>query len=233
MSDALTALKRQAAEAAAALVQDGMSVGLGTGSTATWAIANLIVRVRDGLNITAVPTSERSAQQAREGGIKLVDLDGDTRLDLTIDGADAVAAGSLDLVKGLGGALLREKMVAQASDRLLIVVDGSKLVDRLGANSPIPVEVTPFGWRATAARIAALGARPVLRQDPAGAPFHTDGGNLILDCHMPPIADPALLDRQLQAIVGVVETGLFIARTTVVYVADPVGVRVLNPTRVS
>ncbi len=228
--DPQAALKRQAAEAASALVTDGMIVGLGTGSTAYWAIADLIARVRDGLRITAVPTSERSAAQAREGGIELVELASGMRLDLTIDGADSVAAGSLDLVKGLGGALLREKMVAQASNKLLIVVDGSKLVDRLGANAPVPVEVAPFGWRATAGRIEALGARPVLRQGASGAPFHTDGGNLILDCHVAPLADPAALDASLQAIVGVVETGLFIGRTAAAYVADPAGVRTLFPT---
>jgi ribose 5-phosphate isomerase A len=221
-------LKRQAAEAAAALVTDGMAVGLGTGSTAYFAIAKLIERVRDGLRITAIPTSERSAAQAREGGIPLVELDGDTRLDITIDGADAVDTGSLNLVKGLGGALLREKMVAQATERLLIVVDASKLVSRLGTNCPIPVEVVAFGWRATAGRIARLGAQPTLRQDDTGAPFRTDGGNFILDCHMPPIDDPAALDASLQAIVGVVETGLFIGRTNRVFIADPAGVRVLT-----
>lgn len=222
-------LKRQAAEAAAALVTDGMTVGLGTGSTATFAIASLIGRVRSGLRIKAVPTSERSATQARDGGIQLVELDAGTRLDLTIDGADSVAAGSLDLVKGLGGALLREKMVAAASDTLLIVVDGSKLVERLGMNAAIPVEVVPFGWKCVAGQMVKLGANPVLRVDAAGAPFHTDGGNLILDCHMSPIDDPAALDAALQSIVGVVETGLFIGRTTKVFVADPAGVRILVP----
>ena len=222
-------LKRHAAEAAAALVTDGMTVGLGTGSTATFAIANLIARVRDGLRIKAIPTSERSAAQAREGGIELIELESGTRLDLTIDGADSVAAGSLDLVKGLGGALLREKIVAAASDKLLIVVDRSKLVARLGMNAPIPVEVVPFGWKGVAGQMVKLGARPVLRLDAAGAPFHTDGGNLILDCHMAPIDDPAALDAALQSIVGVVETGLFIRRTTKVFVADPAGVRTLTP----
>ena len=227
--DPNAALKREAAEAAAALVTDGMVVGLGTGSTATFAISRLIGRVREGLRITAVPTSERSAAQARAGGIELIELGADTRLAITIDGADAVAAGSLDLVKGLGGALLREKIVAQATDRLLIVVDGSKLVDRLGANSPIPVEVTPFAWQATAGQLTRLGARPVLRVGADGAAFHTDGGNLILDCHIPPTADPAGLDAAMQAVVGVVETGLFIGRTHTVFVADPAGVRTLTP----
>ena len=225
--DPNAALKQAAAEAAAALVTDGMVVGLGTGSTATFAIASLIARVRKGLRITGIPTSERSAAQAREGGIQLIDLTEGTRIDITIDGADAVATGSLDLVKGLGGALLREKIVAQATNRLLIVADASKLVDRLGTNSPIPVEVTPFAWQATAGHLAALETRPVLRM--AGpSPFHTDGGNLILDCHTAPIDDPAALDAAMQAIVGVVETGLFIGRTTAVYVADPAGVRVLQ-----
>ena len=227
--DPNAALKREAAEAAAALVTEGMVVGLGTGSTAYFAIAKLIERVRGGMHIAAIPTSERSAAQAREGGIELIELGDGTRIDVTIDGADAVAAGSLDLVKGLGGALLREKMVAQASDKLLIVVDGGKLVDRLGMNSPIPVEVTPFGWQATAGRTALLGAKPVLREAGAGVPFRTDGGNYILDCHFAPIADPAGLDAALQAIVGVVETGLFIRRTTTVFVADPAGVRTLTP----
>lgn len=225
--DANAELKRQAAEAAAALVADGMVVGLGTGSTATFAIASLVARVRQGLRITAVPTSERSAAQAREGGITLVELDAGTRLDLTIDGADAVALGSLDLLKGLGGALLREKMVAAASAKLLIVVDASKLVDRLGTNSPVPVEVVPFGWKSVAGQIAQLGARPVRRVDQAGAPFRTDSGNFILDCHMPAIESPPALDAALQAIVGVVETGLFIGRTTTVFVAEPAGVRTL------
>ncbi len=226
--DPHAALKQKAAEAAAALVTNGMVVGLGTGSTATFAIAKLIARVQEGLRITAVPTSERSAAQAREGGIELVELGADTRLDLTIDGADAVAAGSLDLVKGLGGALLREKMVAQASARLLIVADGSKVVDRLGMNSPVPVEVTPFAWQATAGRLARLGTRPVLRLGAAGEPFRTDGGNFILDCHCPPIDDPAAMDAAMQAIVGVVETGLFIGRADMVFVAEANGVRTLR-----
>ena len=229
--DPRTVEKRDAARAAADLVQDGMVVGLGTGSTATFAIARLIERVQGGLRLRAVPTSERSATQAREGGISLVELDAGLRLDLTIDGADAVAEGSLDLVKGLGGALLREKIVAAASQRLLIVVDGSKMVGQLGENAPVPVEVTPFGWRATAGHIAALGARPVLRHETADDPFRTDGGNLILDCHIGPIEKPRALDAALQTIVGVVETGLFVGRTSEVFLAGPAGVRRLSPAR--
>ncbi len=229
--DPHAAEKREAAEAAAELVQDGMVVGLGTGSTATFAIARLSERVRGGLRIKAVPTSERSAAQARDGGIELVELDEGLRLDLTIDGADAVQYGALNLVKGLGGALLREKIVAAASTRLLIVVDGSKMVTQLGENAPVPVEVTRFAWRATSGRIAALGARPVLRHDASGQPFNTDGGNLILDCHTGPISDPAALDARLQAIVGVVETGLFIGRTSEVFLASAEGVKRLSPPR--
>lgn len=217
--------KQAAAEAAAALVEDGMAVGLGTGSTASFAIAALIRRVRSGLRITAIPTSERSAAQARDGGIELVDFGRCARLDLTIDGADQVALGSLDLVKGMGGALLREKIVAAASDRLVIAADDSKLAERLCL--PVPVEIVAFGWQATARRIEGLGGRPALRQ--AGqSPYHTDGGNLILDCAFGVLADPARLDRQLRDIVGVVETGLFIGRAESVQVAGASGVRSLR-----
>jgi ribose 5-phosphate isomerase A len=223
--DPRAALKRDAAEAAAALVTDGMVVGLGTGSTAYFAIAALIRRVGEGLRITAIPTSERSGKQARDGGIVLTDFATNPTIDLTIDGADAVADGSLDLVKGLGGALLREKIVAAASRRLVIVVDDSKLVRQLGTSTPVPVEVVPFGWEATAAHIKALNAKPDLRLDASGAPFLTDGGHYILDCHLGVISDPADMDRRLQAIVGVVETGLFVGRTSEVFVAATSGVR--------
>jgi ribose 5-phosphate isomerase A len=221
------ALKRAAAEAAVAEVRDGMAVGLGTGSTAAFAIAALIRRVAEGLRIVAIPTSERSAAQAREGGIPLVDFGDQPRLDITIDGADQVALGSLDLIKGMGGALLREKIVAAASDRLIIVVDEGKLTESLSL--PVPVEVVPFGWQATVRHISALGARPVLRQT-SGAPFRTDGGNIILDCDFGVIADPATLDCRVRDIVGVVETGLFIGRTDSVQVAGAAGVRRLQRT---
>ena len=218
-------LKRAAAEAAVALVEDGMAVGLGTGSTATFAIEALIQRVRQGLRITAIPTSERSAEQARAGGIELVDFAQCSRLDLTIDGADQVAVASLDLIKGMGGALLREKIVAAASARLVIVVDAGKLGDTLSL--PVPVEIVAFGWQTTARAIAALGSTPVLRDGSEG-PYRTDGGNLIVDCAFGRIDDPAALDRQLREIVGVVETGLFIGRAERVLVADAAGVRHLR-----
>jgi ribose 5-phosphate isomerase A len=217
-------LKREAAMQAVAMVRDGMVVGLGTGSTAAFAIEGLIARVREGLRITGIPTSERSADQARAGGIALTDFAHHARIDLTIDGADEIDQFSLDLVKGLGGALLREKIVAAASAKLVIIADQPKLVDGLGATVPVPVEVVAFGWETTAARLTALNARPVLRMA-GGAPFRTDSNNLILDCHFGPIADPAALEQRLSNTVGVVETGLFIGMATTALVATPGGVR--------
>lgn len=220
--------KRAAAEAAAALVKDGMAVGLGTGSTAYFAIEALIRRVRQGLRIRAIPTSERSAAQAQAGGIPLTTFAECRRLDLTIDGADEIQIGSLNLIKGLGGALLREKIVAAASDRLVIVADGRKLVDRLGATVSVPVEVVPFGWETTAERLRCLKTEPVPRRGPDGTLFATDGGNRILDCNFGTIADPAGLDQAIGQVVGVVETGLFIGMATAAFVADASGVRRLS-----
>ena len=218
----MDALKQAAAEAAVALVEDGMAVGLGTGSTATFAIAALIRRVSEGLHIVAIPTSERSAAQASDGGIELASFDRLQRLDLTIDGADQVTTSGLNLIKGMGGALLREKIVATASKRLVIVVDDSKLTDRLSL--PVPVEVVEFGWQATSRRVAQLGGVPMLRQK-AGSDYRTDGGNLILDCDFKSIDDPATLDRKLREIVGVVETGLFVGHADRVLVASADGVK--------
>lgn len=227
MSDPREADKQAAGEAAAELVQDGMAVGLGTGSTATWMIAALGRRVQAGLSIVGIPTSERSAAQARSLGIPLITFADRARLDLTIDGADEIAGESLNLIKGLGGALLREKLVAAASDRLVIVGDQGKLVDQLGT-TPVPVEVVEFGWQTTQARIEALGGMPVLRMGPNGTPFRTDGGNLILDCAFGLIADPAALETRLKATLGVIATGLFIGMARSAYVAGPDGVRVLS-----
>ncbi|HEY1411570.1 MAG TPA: ribose-5-phosphate isomerase RpiA, partial [Rhodopila sp.] len=224
MSGDRDARKREAAMAAVAMVEDGMVVGLGTGSTAAFAIERLIARVRGGLRIVGIPTSERSAAQARAGGIELSDFAHHTRLDLTIDGADEIARNTLDLIKGLGGALLREKIVAAASVRLVIIADEPKLVSGLGATVPVPVEVVGFGWETTSIRLANLGAKPVLRQAADGTAFRTDGGNLILDCHFGAIADPAALERDLSGVVGVVETGLFIGMATTALVATPGGI---------
>ncbi len=227
MTDPETQQKTAAAAAAAALVEPGMAVGLGTGSTAALAIDALGSRVAAGLRITAIPTSERSAAQARRLGIPLTDFAARTRLDLTIDGADQIARGSLALIKGLGGALLREKIVAAASDRLVIVADARKLVAQL--SGVVPVEVVAFGIEATARRLAALGASVVRRHGPDGAAFVSDGGNPILDCDFPPIDDPVALETALRGIVGVIATGLFLDLTTLALVAGPQGVTQLTP----
>ena len=205
-----------------------MIVGLGTGSTARFAIDTLIARVRDGLRIRAIPTSERSAAQAREGGIPLTTFAEHRRLDLTIDGADEIQAGTLNLIKGLGGALLREKIVAAASERLVIVADGRKLVERLGQTAVVPVEVVPFGWETTRERLRLLGTDPQPRRDAAGQLFYTDGGNRILDCKFASIADPAALEQAIGRIVGVVEVGLFIGMAELALVSDDNGVRRLT-----
>jgi ribose 5-phosphate isomerase A len=223
MTEDRDAHKREAAMAAVAMVTDGMVVGLGTGSTATFAIDGLIARVRDGLRIVGIPTSEHSAKQAYDGGIELTDFTHHRKIDLTIDGADEIAKGSLDLIKGLGGALLREKIVAAASDRLVIIADEPELVAGLGGTVPVPVEVVAFGWETTADRLATLQARPVLRVDPDGAAFRTDGNNLILDCHFCSIPNPVRLERDLSKTIGVVETGLFIGMATTVLVATTGG----------
>ena len=217
------ALKKQAAEAAVAEVEDGMVLGLGSGSTAELAVHALAVRVAAGLRVSGVPTSERTAVLARRVGVPLTDFAVHDQVDLTIDGADEVEPHSLTLVKGRGGALLREKIVASASRRMLVVVDGSKLVDRLG-RGVVPVEVVAFGWQATLARLEASGARPSLRRSPDGSPFRTDGGNHVADCAVGAVADAAELDRRLRAVVGVVETGLFVGLASRVIVATAGGI---------
>src|SRR5215471_9607726 len=187
------ALKRAASEAAVELVEDGMVVGLGTGSTAAFAVEALARRHRQGLRFVGIPTSERTAAQARAAGIPLTSFSEHRQIDLTIDGADEVERGTLNLIKGLGGALLREKIVAAASRRLAIVVDGAKLVDRLGTRTPVPVEVVAFGLEATRTALEVRGASVQLRQSPAREPFVTDSGNRILDCSFGPISDPVLV----------------------------------------
>ncbi|WP_026398637.1 MULTISPECIES: ribose-5-phosphate isomerase RpiA [Acetobacter] len=220
--------KRHAAELAAEMVEDGMVVGLGTGSTAAFAVAALGRRYREGLRFVGVPTSLATEHQARELGIPLSGFGEHERVDLTIDGADEVQRGTLNLIKGLGGALLREKIVASASDRLVIVADESKLVDGLGEHSLLPVEVTPFGWEATARRLAEVGAHVSPRRSRAGDLFISDGGNLILDCHFEGIDDPAATELAIGSIVGVVESGLFIGMASEAVIAGPTGVARLH-----
>jgi len=221
--------KQAAAEAASALIQDGMIVGLGSGSTATLAVQALGRRVSQGLRFTGIPTSESTAHLARSLSIPLSDLQQHSRIAVTIDGADEVEAGSLDLIKGLGGALLREKLVAAATDRLIIVVDESKLVTRLASDRrPLPVEVVVFGWHTTADRLKALGADWTLRTQDDGRPFVTDGGNFILDCRFETVPPAIDLQRRLDETIGVVEHGLFLGMTSQVIIGGTDGVRVLR-----
>ncbi len=227
----LDRFKAAAAAAAVAMVEDGMVVGLGTGSTAAFALDFLGRRVANGLRIVGIPTSEETGREARRQGIPLSTLADHVRLDLTIDGADEVVVATLGLVKGGGGALLREKIVASASDRLVIVVDETKVVSRLGARSLVPVEVVPFGWETTARRLQRLAARLARRTTPEGPPLLTDGGHYILDCAFGGIEDPERLQRQLDATVGVVEHGLFLGLATRVIVGGPRGVRVIDRPR--
>ena len=222
-------LKRVAALRAIEEVEDGMVVGLGTGSTAAFVVEGLAARVADGLQVVGIPTSERTAAQARRLGIPIATFAEHQRLDLTIDGADEVALGTLDLIKGLGGAMLREKIVAAASNRLIIVVDQEKLVERLGEHTPVPVEVTKFGWQVTAVALAKLGCTPQRRYTSGEQPYVTDCGNYILDCRFEPLTDPSIIERRIAKTVGTVESGLFVGRTSVVVVASATGVEVLTP----
>lgn len=225
------AFKRAAAAAAVQLVEPDMVIGLGTGSTAAFAIAALARRHRQGLRFVAVPTSQGAAAQAAATGIALTSFSEHRQLDLTIDGADEVERGTLNLIKGRGGALLHEKIVAAASHRLAIIVDGTKLVDRLGTRAAVPVEVVAFGIEPTRSALEALGASARLRLSSAGEPFVTESGNRILDCSFGPIADPARLDERIRRLVGVVESGLFIGRADPVFVADASGVHRLYSAR--
>jgi ribose 5-phosphate isomerase A len=226
------AQKRAAADAAVELVENGMIVGLGTGTTAAFAIEALARRYQQGLRFQGIPTSEQTAARATAAGIPLTSFSEHRQIDLTIDGADEVERGTLNLIKGRGGALLREKIVAAASQRLIIVADGGKLVDRLGARAPVPVEVVAFGLEATKLTLEVLGASAQLRLSPAGEPFVTDSGNRILDCKFGPIADPARLEERIGRAVGVIESGLFIGRADSVFVADEAGVHRLESPRV-
>lgn len=233
----VAAWKMAAARAAVSALQPGMVVGLGSGTTAEAMLQVLGERVRGGFQVTGVPSSERTRTIAASLGIPLANLDDVPAVDISIDGADEVLLPTLDLIKGLGGALLREKLVATASRFRIIIVDVSKLVSTLAAQHPIPVEVISFGWRHTAARLTSLGARPVLRLQPgmqadAGvAPFLTDGGNYVLDCFFAPLQQPALLAAQLKSLSGVVDHGLFIGMTDRVYAAGPEGLRTYNRAR--
>ena len=216
--------KEIAGRRAAEFVTDGMRIGLGTGSTVFFTLQRLGERVRDeGLSIVGVPTSIDTHTKAREFGLTLTTLDDVEALDLTIDGADEVDP-AFHLTKGGGGALLREKVVAHISEREVIVVGRSKLVERLGASFPLPVEVVPFARAVVAREAARLGAEPVLRIGEGEQPFQTDNGNWILDCHfVAGIEDPAEMEATLDRIPGVVETGLFVGLADALVIGDDDG----------
>lgn len=230
-ADKIAQLKQEAARHAVSYIEDGMAVGLGTGSTARFMIDALGAKVRDhGLNIRAIPTSEASAEQAQGWNIPLTNFANDPFLDIAIDGADEVQKDSLFLVKGLGGALLREKIVAAAARRFVVIVDDSKIVTDLGSRAPIPVEVTPWGWERVATLLGDTGAqaaKPRMKRD--GELFVTDNGNIILDCHYPGISDPQSLADAIIAITGVVDHGLFLDMTSEVLVAGLHGIEKLAP----
>jgi ribose 5-phosphate isomerase A len=224
-------LKRAAAQQALDLVEDGMLLGLGSGSTAELFVALLGERVQSGLRVIGAATSVRVAELARQHGIALVADDDLPRLDLTVDGADEIEPRTLGLVKGRGGALLREKMVATASNRLCIIADDSKLVGALGEKTAVPVAIVPFGWRRTADRIARLGGQPALRLANT-EPYVSDDGFYILDCRFGPISEPGRLSEALKGLLGVVEHGLFLGLAWRALVAGATGITVLEPVAV-
>jgi ribose 5-phosphate isomerase A len=214
--------KEAAGRAAAKLVTDGQIVGLGTASTAFFAVVALGERVKAGLKITGIPTSVNTEELARKVGIKLTTLDENPEIDITIDGADEVDP-RLCLIKGGGGALTREKVIASASKMMIVIVDSSKVVATLG-KFPLPVEVIAFARTVVERKIAALGSVPKLRMLPNGQPFITDNGNQILDCAFGKIADPPALAQILSDMPGIVEHGLFIGQATMAIVGRANGV---------
>jgi len=207
--------KRLAAYAAAELVQDGMTIGLGTGSTAAHVVERLGERVRGGLNFRAIPTSIKTRRLAEQVGIRIIGFDEASSLDLTIDGADEIDP-AFQIIKGGGGALLHERVVAFASAKFVVIADSSKRVPVLG-KFPLPVEVLQFASPLVAKRMEALGAKAVLRRDGQGSPTLTDEKNFILDCHFGRIEQPATLAAAIRAIPGVVDQGLFIDYPDVVF----------------
>ncbi|EYB66724.1 ribose 5-phosphate isomerase [Deinococcus phoenicis] len=223
----LEALKKEAALRAVALVRSGMRVGLGTGSTAKYAIEAIGERLASGdlQGVVGVATSDASEALARQVGIPVQPLD-PRPLDLAIDGADEIGP-QLDLIKGLGGALLREKLTEVQARQLVIIADHTKLVTRLGEKAPLPVEIARFGFLSTIERLRALGLGGRLRQ-PGAQPYVTDNGNYIFDAQLPASFDAAPLERQIKGTLGVVETGFFLGMADLAFVAAPEGVRELG-----
>ena len=215
-------LKQLAAEQAVEEVASGMIVGLGTGSTIYYALLKLGEKVRNGLDIIGIPTSKQTEEIATQQGISLSTLGEHPVIDLTIDGADEVNP-TLDLIKGAGGALVREKIIAHASERLIIIVDAGKLVEQLGSNFPVPIEVLPFGWQSTQIALNQLCQDSTLRPN-----FVSDNGNYILDCTFDGIPDPVVTELTINNLPGVVENGLFINRTDQVIIGTASGIQVLK-----
>jgi len=218
-------MKKRAGEEAAKYVKDGMVVGLGTGSTVKYTIIKLGEMVKEGLDIIGIPTSLATEKLAREKGIKLGDLNDYDYIDLTIDGADEVD-GNLNLIKGGGGALLREKMIAYASNYEIIVVDESKVKNYLG-DFPLPVEIVKFGYKKTMKNLESLGCKPSLRLKNE-IPYITDNGNYIIDCKFEKILQPEKIERKIDEIPGVVEIGLFINLANEVIVGKKEGIEIMK-----
>jgi ribose 5-phosphate isomerase A len=226
----LESFKKAAALAAVEYVKDGMVVGLGTGSTAKHLIIALGEKVKTGLKIRGVSTSQDTASLAARYGIALNDHEPRWRLDVAFDGADQVDP-SFNLIKGGGGALLKEKIVAASARQFVVMVDHTKRVPVLGGSFPLPIEVVPFGWGNTARQIEVLTQSRVVLREHSGAPFRTESGNLIVDVHLATIDRPQDLEVALNYIPGVVETGLFVDRTDVLIVGTPQGTETHNVKR--
>jgi ribose 5-phosphate isomerase A len=226
----LDSLKKAAAVKAVEFVRDGMVVGLGTGSTAKYMVLALGDKVRAGMKVRGVSTSQETAALARQAGIALIDTDDRWEIDVAIDGADQVDP-AFNLIKGGGGALLKEKIVAASAKQFIVVVDYTKQVPVLGGSFPLPVEVIPFGWGSTAREIESLTKSRVTLRERNGAPFKTEAGNLIVDVHLARIDRPRDLEMALNQIPGVVETGLFVGRTNVLIVGTPQGVQMQYASR--
>lgn len=223
----LDGLKKAAAFKAVEFVRDGMIVGLGTGSTAKHVVIALGERVRGGMKLRGVPTSQETAALAREYRIPLLDSENCWEIDVALDGADQVDP-NFNLIKGGGGALLKEKIVAASAKQFIVMVDHTKQVPVLGGSFPLPIEVIPFGWGSTAREIEALTNGRVVLRERTGSPFKTEAGHLILDVHIDRINRPSELEAALNLIPGVVETGLFVGRTNILIVGTPHGVQTLH-----
>jgi ribose 5-phosphate isomerase A len=217
--------KKRAGEKAAEYIEDGMVIGLGSGSTVYWTMKKLSELVEQGLQVKGIPSSKRTEGWAKEFGIPLTDFSETQTLDIAIDGADEIDK-DFNLIKGGGGSLVREKFVDSAAGKFIVIADDSKLVDQLGA-TPLPVEIIPFGWEVTAAAIAGLGCEPVLRKK-EGNVFISDNGNYILDCQFNGLPNPAEAHHQIKQLLGVVETGLFIHMADILIIGNDNDIEIIE-----